>query len=143
MKPILILVFLFLIFACNDFPRDAADSFEKAKNSGLQVGVSIHPPFTELENGNFSGSEIELIKQFAHENNLKVNFVSASESQLIEKLEKHELHLLIGGFDKKTLWSKKTGLSKPYDKKHVILIAKGENHLLFALEGFLFKSKKS
>lgn len=143
MKTKLLPLLLFLFFACDDFPRDSADSFEEAKKSGLHVGVAINPPFTEFEKGNFTGIEVELIKQFARENNLKLKFVQASESQLIKKLEKHQLHLLIGGIDKKTLWSKKAGLSKSYDKKHVILIAKGENQLLYALEGFLFKSKKS
>jgi hypothetical protein len=135
----LLLPFLFLAFACNDFPRDPGHSFEEAKNSGLQVGVAINPPFTEYDEGNFSGSEIEIVEAFAEEKNLDVQYTMASESELIKMLEKHEMHLLIGGFDKKTLWNKKTGLSIAYDKKHVILVAKGENKLLFELEGFLFK----
>lgn len=134
---------LLLFFIRCDFPQDPNHSFEEAKQSGLKVGVAVNPPFTVFENGTFKGSEIELIKNFAEKKNLDLDFTIATESELIENLEKYELHLVIGGFDKKTIWNKKSGLSVPYDGKHVFLVGKGENKLLFELEKFMFKTFKN
>ncbi|HET8809422.1 MAG TPA: transporter substrate-binding domain-containing protein [Flavobacteriaceae bacterium] len=136
------LLFLLLFFIRCDFPQDPNHSFEEAKQSGLKVGVAINPPFTFLKNGNLKGSEIELIKNFAEKKNLDLDFTIATESELIEQLEKHQLHVVVGGFDKKTIWNKKSGLSVPYDGKHVFLVGKGENKLLFELENFLFETFK-
>lgn len=138
------LPFLLLLLFCRcDFPQDPHHSFEEAKRSGLKIGVAVNPPFSVLENGELKGTEIEILKNFAEGRNLDVSFTTATESELMEQLEKHELHLVIGGFNKKTIWNKKAGLSVPYDGKHVFLIGKGENKILFELETFIFKNLKT
>lgn len=135
-------LFLLLFFTRCDFPQDPKHSFEEAKQSGLKVGVAVNPPFTVFENGTFKGSEIKIVEGFAKAKDIEISYVTATESELIESLEKYELHLVIGGFEKKTVWNKKSGLSVPYDGKHVFLVGKGENKLLFELENFLFETLK-
>lgn len=134
-------LFLFLCLSCN-FPQDPKHSFQEAQATKLRVGVVFHPPFVINEPEKLTGIEIDLIESFAAQEKLQIDYVTGTESELVEKLEKYDLHVVLGGFEKKTVWMKKTGLTVPYDGKHVLLIAKGENKLLFKLEKFIFKNSK-
>ncbi|PKD16190.1 hypothetical protein APR41_10410 [Salegentibacter salinarum] len=140
MKIPILVVFLILFMAC-DFPKDPENSYQQAESGHLLVGITINPPFTQKTEDSLFGKEVSFIKEFAEENKLKVEFMEGSESELIKKIEKFKLHLIIGGFDKKTHWKKKVGLSAPYDQKHVIIVPKGENKLLQKLETFIFNQK--
>lgn len=141
MKSTLYLVLLFL-YACQPYPKDTNNSFKEAKTNKLKVGVAINPPFTQFKNGKFTGSEIELIKGFAARENLQIQFIKGSESELIGKMENYQIHVLAGGFGKETIWKKKARPTATYDGQHVLLVAKGENRLLYKLESFIFKTRK-
>ena len=133
---------LLLISSGCDFPKDAEDSWENATNNYLKVGVSVNPPYTISEKDSISGIEIDLLQNFADKKNLEIRFIEGSESELIKKLENYQLHVLAGGFEKKTLWKDKAGTTVPYDNKHVLLITKGENKLLQQLETHIFQTFK-
>lgn len=138
-----ILVLLMGLTVGCGIPKDPENTFYSAKSTGLKVGFVENPPFTEGENGKFDGVEVNLLKSFATENNLKITFVEGSESNLIEQLSNREIDILIGGFDKKTVWKEKAGSAKPYDDTHIILVPKGENRLVYELESFLQNQRKS
>lgn len=121
-----------------DYPKDPEHSFEEARDEHLKVGVAINPPYTNNINDTLTGTEINLLEEFARQHNLQIQYTIDSESNLIKKLENYEIHLIAGGFDKKTIWKKKAGLSAPYNKKEVFLVARGENKLLQNLETFIF-----
>jgi len=134
-----------LLTSCN-LPKDPESSWEKAKSNDLKVGVIDNPPYTKISENSFSGAEIDIINKFASSNDLKVTYIEGNETDLIEKLEKFKIDIIVGGFDKKTVWSKKAGISKAYDKKHVFLVPKGENNLLVKLEEYIhqnFNNEKS
>ena len=95
-----------------------------------------------MKNGTAKGSEIEILKDFARTNKLHIQFKEGSESDLIDKLKKYEIHIVAGGFEKKTLWKQEAGPTVTYDSKHLFLIPKGENRLLQKLEMQIFESKK-
>ncbi len=135
------LVLLLCLTSCV-FPQDPENSYEEASKNSLLVGVVSNPPFTEVEDSSFSGSEVEMLRKFAEKEGLKISFSEGSESELVKKLEVFELHIVAGGFTKKTIWKKKAGMTVPYDKEHVFLIPKGENRLLKHLEDFIFQQKK-
>jgi polar amino acid transport system substrate-binding protein len=140
MKAKIISVLILLMVGCT-VPQDPEHSFENAKNDKLLVGVVNNPPFVNVSEGTVSGSEIEKIKDFANRENLQIQFIRGSESELVKKLEKFELHIVAGGFSKKTIWKKKAGLSATYDKDHVFLLPKGENRLLKHVEDYIYKQK--
>lgn len=124
-----------LFFVGCDFPRDPAQTFDNASKNGLRVGIASNPPFTNVSEGSISGKEVELIEKFGQKHNIKLSYVAASESVLIELLKTDELQVIIGGFTQKTVWAKHAGLTVPYDASgHVFLIPKGENRLTFELE---------
>ncbi len=133
------LILTMLIFAGCTYPKDPKNSFENAKKEKLKVGLVVNPPFTTFENGQAGGDEVEMLRNFAKAENLQISFEEGSESDLIEKLEHYEIHVIAGGFNKKTIWIKKAGPSASYDKKHVFLVPNGENRLLQELETFIFK----
>lgn len=141
MKKISILLLMFLA-ACV-FPQDPEHSFEEAQKNGLLVGVVDNPPFTSISGETFKGSEIDLLKKFAEKEHLQLKFKEGSESDLIEDLEKYKLHVIAGGFSKKSIWKKKAGLTAPYDKNHVFFIPKGENRLLERMEAFILEKNKT
>lgn len=118
-------------------PKDPRNSYKEAQSSKLKVGVVNNPPYSYYDGKDAKGTEVMLIEEFGKEKNLEIEYLSGSESELVEKLEKTEISVLIGGFKKKTLWEEKAGLTSPYDKNdHVFLIPKGENRLAFELESF-------
>lgn len=142
LKYFFIPVAIVILTACTNFPKDPENSFDNARINGLKVGIAVHPPFTIIQNGHLSGTEVKLIEHFAQQNGFNINYTVGTESELISQLEKYQLHLIAGGFDKKTVWIKKAGLSAAYDSKHVLMVAKGENKLLYKLEQYIFKMKQ-
>ena len=138
----LVVIIFLLILTCCNFPKDPENSLEEARKDSLKVGVVNNPPYTIIKNGEAQGTEIDILKSFASTNNLQIQFTEGSESILVDKLKKYHLHIIAGGFDKKTLWKKHAGTSAPYDSKHVFLIPKGENKLLQQLETHIFQTKK-
>ncbi len=136
MKYILSLVLFLCIYGCS-FPKDPQNSYIKAQDSFLQIGYTLNPPFTQYINGKPDGIEIDILREFAKSKNLKIKFQKGSESELIDKLKNYDLHIVAGGFDKKTIWKRDAGTSIPYDKEHLFLIPKGENRLLRELETYI------
>lgn len=136
-----VIIFLLILTGCN-FPKDPENSLEEAIKDSLKVGVVNNPPYAIIENGEAQGTEIDILKSFASANDLQIQFVEGSESILVDKLKKYHLHIVAGGFDKKTIWKKHAGTSATYDSKHLFLIPKGENKLLQHLETHIFKNKK-
>lgn len=136
----IVVTILLVAISCNNYPRDTKNSFEKAKEKELKVGVVENPPYVVFQNDGVSGIEIRLIEKFAEKHNLDIGYIQDTESQLIKQLENYKLHIVAGGFKKKTVWSSKAGLTTSYDQEHVLLIPKGENRLLHKLEQHIFET---
>lgn len=130
-----------LLTACS-FPKDPENSLQEARQRGLRVGIVNNPPYTTYKNGIAGGTEAGIINRFAKSGGLKVTYICGTESVLMPQLEKYNLHLIIGGFDKKTIWKDKAGLTTTYNGHNCFLIAKGENDLLYRLESYLLKQKQ-
>lgn len=130
---------VFLVMGACNLPNDSHDSWENAKKGGLKVGVVENPPFCYTGRGGLTGTEVKLLREFARKEHLQLGFVTGSESNLVERLEHYELHVLIGGFKKNTVWKKKAGLTTTYLDERVMLIPRGENRLLRNLETYLLK----
>lgn len=132
-------ILLGLLVSCS-IPNDSNKSWEKAQTEGLIVGVIDNPPYATKEHGTYKGTEIKHIKEFAQNHQIKVVFHSAHASDLFKDLEKYRYSLVLGGIEKNNPWKSKIAFTKPYDKKHVFAIPKGENELLFKLESFIHKT---
>jgi polar amino acid transport system substrate-binding protein len=152
--PRLILALLASTFGCLlaagcglTIPADPDKTLERVTGSTMRVGVSPNPPWTDIGGaGKPSGTEVDLVREFAGSLQAQVEWVVGGEEPLIAALERGELHLVIGGLTSETPWSEKAAITKPYaetqdpegkPKKLVMAAPMGENEFLLALEKFL------
>ena len=110
------------------------------------MGITEHPPWTERAAAEPAGVEADLVRAFAGEIGAQVRRVWGAEQRLFERLEEHELDLVVGGITDASPWIKKVGFTKPYleldhgvheGERRVMAVAPGENGFLRRLEVFL------
>ncbi|MFD1213908.1 transporter substrate-binding domain-containing protein [Arthrobacter sp. GCM10027362] len=128
-------------------PADPEGTLERVRDGTLRVGVSANPPWTRVQAGaDPGGTESTLVLRFAARHNAEVEWVEGGEETLMGKLEHGELDLVIGGLTKKSPWSDKAALTRPYvelandrgeKEEHVMAARMGENAFLVELEEFL------
>jgi polar amino acid transport system substrate-binding protein len=152
--PRLLLALLSSIFVCLlvagcglRIPADPEKTLERVTGSTMRVGVSPNPPWTDIsDTGEPSGTEVELVREFAGTLQAQVEWVVGGEQSLITALERGELQLVIGGLTSETPWTEKAAITKPYAETHdsegkrkklVMAAPMGENAFLLALEKFL------
>jgi len=136
MKRKLFFIFFTCIFLVScDIPYDSGETFKKSHVSPLRVGLVKSSDTSQIT------FEKQLMNQFIQQKKLKVQYKEGTESRLMHLLESDSLDVVMGRFTKKTIWKKKAGLTAPYDKKHVWLIKKGENRLLFEIENYFHTIK--
>lgn len=128
-------------------PSDPEKTLRRVTGATLRVGVSPHPPRTEAAAGaEPTGSEVDLVRDFAETLDAQIEWVIGGEESLITALEHGELHLVIGGLTAESPWVEKVAITKPYAEtrdsrgkrqKLVMAAPPGENAYLLALERFL------
>ncbi|AKQ44940.1 hypothetical protein TH63_03750 [Rufibacter radiotolerans] len=145
-----LLLFLLLplwgLSSCDKIPKDPEDSLEKVSGGTLDVGYSENPPWVVKGAQEPTGLEPEMIKAFAKTIKAKVQWHPGTEQQLLEALEKKELHLVVAGLTDDSPWKSKISFTRPYltleKKKHVFGVIMGENALVLELEKFLHKKEE-
>jgi ABC-type amino acid transport substrate-binding protein len=137
-----------LLAACGvSVPTDPEGTLDRVIGGTLRVGVSPNPPWTEVtQGGEPTGSEVDLVREFAATLPAEVSWTVGGEEALIKRLEAGELDLVIGGLTADTPWEKHAAITKPYaegtgpDGKRIKLVMAaplGENAYLLRLEKFL------
>ena len=111
--------------ACDNFPKDPRGSFEKAKTTGLLVGVINDVPWAYSDGQSAAGWDADIVKGFAEKHNMRVEWVPGAEHDLIPALEEGELHMLIGGITKDSPFKHLVGLSNPYCKEEIVICGLG------------------
>ena len=137
-----------LLTACGvTIPTDPGGTLERVTGGTLRVGVSPNPPWTEVAQAvEPTGTEVDLVKEFAATLPAEVSWMVGGEEALIKRLEMGELDLVIGGLTADTPWEEYVAITKPYgeatgpDGKRIELVMAappGENAYLLRLEKFL------
>jgi len=136
-----------LLAGCSGgFPADPDGTLESVTGGVLRVGVSSNPPWTETGEGTPAGLEPELVEGFAESVDAEVEWTSGGEEDLVGRLERSELDLVVGGFTEASPWSAQAALTYPYTtvpgpdgapEAHVMAAPMGENAFLVALESYL------
>ena len=129
-----LLVITSLLFISCNIPKDPHHSWQNAQNNGLKVGMVSQ---MDVKKKSLLQTEKAWMEDFAKENNMEILFIENNETDLIERLKNYNIEIMIGAFEKKSIWKKEVGMTLPYDGKHVMFIPKGENELLYHLEKFL------
>lgn len=116
MSGLLALALIAALGGCERYPADIRGSLEQAKGSALDVGVSDAPPWITWNDGDPQGAEADIIRNFARQEGLEINWIHGDEEQLMPALEHAHLHLVAAGLTKKSPWSKHVSLSVPISK---------------------------
>lgn len=130
------------------FPADPDHTLENIRSSGVvRVGASHHPPqVVQAGDRPPTGTEVDLIEDYADHLGARVEWTVGSETSLIDELEAGELDMVIAGFEADSQWSSRAGLTRPYAEetapdgstiKRVIAVPAGENALMSDLERWL------
>lgn len=135
------IIFYFLItvllLSCDRYPQDPNNTLNKIQGAEIYVGLIENPPFVRYSQGDTAGIEVDLIQDFAKLYQSEVLWVTGSEGVLMDKLRHYELHLVIGGLEKATPYTKRIGITRPYFRDFIMAIPQGENAFLIELEKFL------
>lgn len=135
---------LLALTGCANYPADPDHTLQRVTHGTLRVGISHNEPYTSVTGP--SGSEAELVERYARTLDAKVEWTEGGEEELVTRMEKGRLDLMIGGLTKDTAWGKKVGLTQPYaettdefgrTRKHVLAVPLGENAFLLNLDKFL------
>lgn len=101
----------------------------------MRVGVVEHRPWTTLPPGGGAGGiEGALVAELARELGARIEWVRATESQLLEALQERELDLVIGGLTDATPWKQHVALTKPFYTDTIVVGTPGVQPLR-ALQG--------
>lgn len=138
-------VLLLLNRGC-DMPKDPQQTTQAIRQrNAIRVGVSESPPWVVAADAQPQGTEPDLIRRFASGLEVEVQWHAGGESELLGRLEKHELDVVIGGLTADSPWKTRVALTRPYLRKpgqgkageHVMAVMRGENDFLVRLESFL------
>ena len=134
-----------LLTGCSlQIPADPHGTLDRAEGGVLRVGATENPPWVEVDEGSEpSGTEVDLLTEFADGRDADVEWTTGSEAVLIDALHRGELDVVVGGFLEDTPWAEKGAVTFPYTAdgpdKHVMIVRMGENRLLVTLEEFLYE----
>lgn len=132
-------------------PADPDGALDRVTSGVLRVGASANGDLVRIDDGEVSGSEAELVEEFADHLDARIDWTEGSEEALVRGLERGDLDLVIGGITDETPWTDRAGMSQPYaevrdsegaTRKLVMLVPMGENAFLTELETFLTERKQ-
>jgi hypothetical protein len=123
-------------------PRDPEGAYERVSNGVLRVGSIDNYPQVQLRNDAApTGREARIVRELANSLNAKLLWVKGGEDELLRKLERFEIDLVIGGIREDTPWRERVALSQPYDQNrimgetpHVLAGPPGENKWLLYVD---------
>jgi polar amino acid transport system substrate-binding protein len=105
---------LLVTVAC-DLPRDPEGTLRRVRGGTMRVGVVEHRPWTTLPTGGGAGGiEGALIAELARELGARIEWVRATESQLLDALELRELDVVIGGLTDALPWKERVAFTRPF-----------------------------
>ena len=111
-----VIIFVVMLAGC-DFPRDPMGTLDRVRGGTLRVGVADYEPWARMEDGEASGTEVELAREFAGELGAKVTFVEGTVPELLEAARQGEVDLVIGGLtatDPGVREQKEASITAPY-----------------------------
>lgn len=138
-----------------DIPADPEGTLDSVRGGTLAVGAVPHGDFVEVTGPigprgtvgeeQVSGSEVDLVRDFADELGAGIEFRVAGEEELVRRLDDGSVDLVIGGLTSETPWDSDAGVTRPYtervlggERRQLVMLApQGENAFVSELERFL------
>jgi polar amino acid transport system substrate-binding protein len=136
----LVLVGLAAALVACGLPRDPEGTLARVRDGKLRVGATHSEPWVTVERPDAPphGCEPSLVRALADQLSADVEWTIAGESELLDRLRRHELDLVIGGLVDDTPWKTRIGLTDDYvadhDGGHVLAVPPGENAWVVEIE---------
>lgn len=127
-------------------PTDPSGTLDAVEGGVLRAGVTPNGEWVRVGENDPTGADVDALTHFAESLDADVEWTVGSEEALVRGLEDGELDVVAGGLTDQTPWTKKAGMTRPYDEvtladgstvKLVMLVPLGENAFVSALETFL------
>jgi polar amino acid transport system substrate-binding protein len=112
---------------CTTPPVDPDNTLERVRGGTMRVGITEHPPWTDLSSGSPAGIEVEVLERFAVEVDAEIDWFDGSEEELFGALKQGQLDVVIGGLGAKNPYSKEASLTHPYLTTQVVVAGPAEN----------------
>lgn len=101
--------------SCAELPKDQKGTVDHIQLSGIvRVGLIENPPWVIRTAGEPAGAEVDLMREFAAEQDARPEWYWGGEEKLLGALEKFELDAVAGGLSEQTPWSARVGLTRYY-----------------------------
>jgi len=134
---------------CGQIPADVDGTTDRIRGGEVRIGITHNPPWTDTSGPQPTGSEVELMQEFADTLDAEIEWREDSEGVLADALHEGVIDVAIGGYTDDTPWTDLAAVTGPYlevqnergaVEKHVMLTRAGENQLLVRLETFLLEN---
>ena len=101
---------------CGDFPRDAEDTLRQVEaGRPLRVGWSAAGPWVRASPGREpSGIEPDILRRWAASRGIRIQWIEASEAQLVQALNENSLDVAVAGFTAQAPHGGLIGMTQPY-----------------------------
>lgn len=145
---VLVCAAVLLLVGCSwTVPSDPDGTLDRVETEGvLHAGAAPRPGWVAWDgSGDPAGPEVRLVEEFAAAHGARVEWTVSGEEELMTRLERGALDLVVGGLTDTNAWNKEVGLTRPYTEvtvagdteKHVMAVPMGENRLQSELETWL------
>jgi ABC-type amino acid transport substrate-binding protein len=125
-------------------PADPDGTLDTVTSGELRIGTAPDGDLVRLDDGEPSGSIVDLVDGFAASIHADAQWTVASEETLVTMLDAGDLDLIAGGITTDTPWVDSAGVTRGYadiegaeGREIVMLVPLGENAFLSSLERFL------
>jgi polar amino acid transport system substrate-binding protein len=132
--------------SCSAVPRDSAGALDRVRGGVLRAGVVDHPPWIVVDDHTITGTEAQLIEDWAAALGARVEWRAGDLDELVQALHRREIDVLAAGLHQKTPYAPQLALTQPYaestdangkTQRVVLAVTPGESALLFNLDQFL------
>lgn len=107
-----LLFFVFLV-GCQ-FPNDSEETLNKVEDGILKVGATENPPWVVRSQNGAEGVEASMIQVFAETLGADVEWHWGTETELLEALAQHQVHVVIGGLTQQSPAKAGISYTEPY-----------------------------
>lgn len=136
-----------LLAGCSlSIPTDPEGTSSRVQGGELRVGVTDSEDWAVVsDDADPAGLEPDLLRDFADGRDSAIQWSTGSEQRLVERLERGELDLVIGGIRPDTPWADRSSTTMPYTledsgggREELVMLARmGENAFVLDLDRFL------
>ena len=139
---------LLTVVGCGEYPKDPEGTSERIHREGVRVGLAEDGSHVQI-NGDSSQGPAEGIEIVLLERMLADLGVEEAERQvgasdeLMEKLERFELDIVVGGYTESSPWRNRVAFSRPWyvdpsdGDHHVLALPPGENRWLMTVDRWI------